>query len=137
MPIRSSTATVCAALAGLAACSNGSETSSAIHVSESDSAGVTIVTILGEVSDLPLWRLDDLPDLEISGAAAPYLSSIGQVAFLSDGTVLVEDDQSDELRLFDAAGGRQTSDRRRWTGTRGIPATDDVDGDARRHCLRL
>ncbi len=105
MPMRSRTATVCAALVSLAACSNGAETSHAVQVTESDSAGVTIVTIWGEVSDLPLWRLADLPDLEISGAAAPYLSSIGQVAFRSDGTVLVEDDQSDELRLFDAAGG--------------------------------
>ena len=63
-----------------------------------------MVTISGDVSDLPLWRLADLPDLEISGAAAPYLSSIGEVAFLSDGTVLVVDNQSDELRLFDATG---------------------------------
>ena len=104
MPITSRTATVCAALAGLAACSGGAETRHAIQVSESDSARVTIVTISGKVSDLPLWRLAELPELAISGAAAPYLSSIGEVAFLSDGTVLVEDNQTDELRLFDAAG---------------------------------
>ena len=88
----------------LAACSNYAEPSGQIHVTERDSAGVRVLTISGAVTDLPVVRFDGDPAAEVSGDAPPYLGRIGEVEFLSDASLLVEDAQSSELHLFDAAG---------------------------------
>jgi hypothetical protein len=86
------------------ACSDTADLRRPVSVTEVDSGGVAIVTISGDPSSLPVWTLSDSPVLEISGDAAPYLGSIGEVEFLSDGSLLVEDSQTRELHLFDSAG---------------------------------
>jgi hypothetical protein len=85
-------------------CSDKVGITQGLSVTEVDSGGVTIVTISGDPSNLPVWALSESPVLEISGDAAPYLGSIGEVGFLSDGSLLVEDHQADEVHLFDAHG---------------------------------
>ena len=75
-----------------------------VQVVELDSAGVVIVSIRGTVDDLPTWRLAEAPVLEISGNAPPYLGRVGEAASLSDGRLLVEDQQTDEVRLFQDDG---------------------------------
>lgn len=95
---------VLAVLSTVTACSDGPTRGRGLQVTEVDSAGVSIVTISGSVADLPNWRLSDQPAMEISGHAPPYLSSIGEVEFLGNGSLLVEDNQTDELRLFDSTG---------------------------------
>jgi hypothetical protein len=87
-----------------AGCSNGAESAERVRVTEVDSGGVILVTISGDPTNLPVWTLDESPVLEISGDAAPYLGSIGEVGMLSDGRLLVEDNQTHELHLFDAEG---------------------------------
>jgi len=85
-------------------CSGQAEPRGGVGVTEVDSGGIVVVTISGDLSDLPVWTLSGVPVLEISGDAAPYLGSIGEVAFLSDGGLLVEDDLADEVHLFDSSG---------------------------------
>ena len=102
MRVRSGVA--CAVAASAIGCADRAAVTPAVGVTEVDSGGVVIVTISGDPSDLPVWRLSESPVLEISGDAPPYLGRIGEVAFLSDGSLLVEDDQTDEVRLFDSAG---------------------------------
>ena len=85
-------------------CTDEAEIMPRLRVTEVDSGGVVIVTITGDPSELPVWTLSDIPVLEISGDAAPYLGRIGEVAFLSDGSLFVEDHLADELHLFDADG---------------------------------
>ena len=99
-------ATVLLAFASAAAASCGAPSDGAapIQVTETDSAGVPITTISGAVEDLPTWLLASTPTFEISGNAPPYLGSIGEVAFLSDTSLLVEDNQTRELRLFQPTG---------------------------------
>ncbi len=100
------------AILALAGCSEGS-VPEAVQVTEADSAGVTIVTIVGEVDSLPLWSLATDPDFEISGNAEPFLAGVGEVEFLSDGSLLVEDQQARSLFLFDPSGRlvRRVGDR--------------------------
>ncbi len=92
------------AVAALTASARSAEPARGVNSSESDSAGIALVTIVGDVANLPSWNLASEPDLEISGDAEPYLGQIGEVEFLSDGSLLVEDHQTDELRLFDLSG---------------------------------
>jgi hypothetical protein len=73
-----------------------------LRVTEEDSAGITVVTIRGNVSELPVWTLPDPPLGEIDGYTEPYLAAVGEVAFRSDGSLLVS--SGDELHLFDATG---------------------------------
>ena len=94
----------CLAVPALTACARSAEPARALDVSESDSAGIAVVTIVGDVANLPSWSLASEPDLVISGDAEPYLGRIGEVEFLGDGRLLVEDHQTDELRLFDLSG---------------------------------
>lgn len=96
--------TLAFAMLALAGCSDANEPVGGVRTTESDSAGITIVQISGSVQDLPLWQLDTVPVTEISGNAAPFLGAVGEVALLSDGRLLVEDDQTAELRQFDATG---------------------------------
>lgn len=75
-----------------------------IRVAERDSAGVVVVEIEGDVNRLPEWRLSPEPDFTIPGTAPPYFTSIGEVEWLSDGRVVVEDNQHDAVYLFAANG---------------------------------
>lgn len=85
-------------------CSEASELRSPIAVSESDSSGIAVVTISGAVEDLPEWTLSSNPVTEVSGKAPPFLGRVGEVEILPDGRLLIEDDQTDELRIFDRSG---------------------------------
>jgi hypothetical protein len=87
-----------------AACQDSLSTTGGIQVSEADSSGITVVTITGDVSTLPVWDVSAEPVAEVSGNEPPFLGSIGEVAFFRDGAFLVEDNQTDELRLFDSTG---------------------------------
>ena len=75
-----------------------------IVVTEADSAGVRMVTISGPVNALPEWSLSPTPLTEISGNDPPFLGRVGQVAFLGEDQLLVQDGQTDELRSFSAEG---------------------------------
>jgi hypothetical protein len=75
-----------------------------LTISAVDSAGVTVVTIDGPADALPEWSLTGTPVATISGDAPPYLGSVGEVALLSSGAVLAEDNQTAELHLFDPDG---------------------------------
>lgn len=93
----------CLAAVGLLGCSDHQEALPGVSVR--DSAGVTIVTISRRVEDLPAWAISDEPLFSISGDAPPFLGTVGEVAFLGDGRLLVEDQLTDELRIFEASGG--------------------------------
>lgn len=73
-------------------------------MAEADSFGITIITIEGDVSTLPVWEVSPEPVAEVSGNEPPFFGSIGEVAFFRDGAFLVEDNQTDELRLFNSTG---------------------------------
>jgi YD repeat-containing protein len=87
----------------LLACSGKSEEVGGIRVVTTDSAGVALVDITGDVADLPEWSLAAEPSAVI-GAAPPLLGRVGEVALMADGRILVEDEQAAELHAFDAAG---------------------------------
>jgi hypothetical protein len=69
-----------------------------------DSAGVRLVSISGPVEALPEWGVSEPALTEISGDAAPYIGSVGEVAFFGARELLVEDNLSSELRVFGADG---------------------------------
>lgn len=96
--------TVVLAMLASAGCDDANEPVSGVRFTESDSAGIAVVRIAGSVQDLPLWELGPAPVTEVSGDAAPFLGAVGEVELLADGRLLVEDNQTAELRLFDAAG---------------------------------
>lgn len=75
-----------------------------VAVSTADSAGLRVVTITGSVAGLPEWTLSETPLTEISGNAAPFLGSVGEVALLGDQQLVVQDRMSAEMRLFAADG---------------------------------
>lgn len=68
-----------------------------IEVVERDSAGVGLVEITGDVMELPEWRLSPEPTATLDGTLEPYFSSIGETEWLSDGRIVVEDNQQDAL----------------------------------------
>lgn len=90
--------------AQMAACAERDAPRPAIQVAEADSAGVVLVRISGPVEALPVWELTPTPVAEISGDTPPWLGSVGEVEILSDGSLLVEDNQTAELRRFTPAG---------------------------------
>jgi hypothetical protein len=92
------------ALVSIVGCQRAPEPMGSIHATLVDSAGVILVRIEGDPSELPLWPLSAEPAIEISGDAPPFLASVGEVEILSDGGLLVEDNQTDQLRRFDASG---------------------------------
>jgi len=91
-------------LTALFGCGERPGAPASVEVTVSDSAGVARVTITGSVLDLPQWALSATPVVEIDGASPPFLGSVGEVELLSDGRLLVEDEQSHELYLFGANG---------------------------------
>ena len=111
----------CLVLAPLAACGGPVGSASEVAVTRVDSAGVAVVAISGDPADLPEVTLSEAPFAVVSGDAEPYLSAVGEVAFRSDGSLLVEDDGSAQLHLFDADG--------RWLGL--VSGTGDGPGEMR------
>lgn len=103
-PGRAVSGTLTAVLAALAACNASAEGAREVVTTTTDSAGMAIVTINGQPTDLPRARLSGTPLTEVRGDAEPFLSDIGEVAFRSDGSLLVEDNASAGLFLFDVRG---------------------------------
>lgn len=66
-----------------------------------DTVGVPSLAIEGLPDDLPVWTVDPLPIFSVRGDGPPFLSDVGEVEVLSDGRLVVEDNQSAELWLFD------------------------------------
>ena len=91
------------AITALAGCTGRVESVGEVAVTQSDSAGIAIITISGDPSTLPEGRLTEAPLTVIRGDAAPFLTDVGEVQFRGDGTLLVEDNRSAELRIFDGA----------------------------------
>jgi hypothetical protein len=97
--------TLVAYLSGVAACANDAGTTTAVVF---DSAGITIAASPVEVfADLPSWQLTEPPQVEIGGLegeTAHQLNQVVDAARLPDGTILIGDAGSRELRLFDSSG---------------------------------
>jgi hypothetical protein len=85
-------------------CQGGSDSTGAVRTTQLDSAGVVLVRIEGDPAELPIWSISDEPATEINGNAPPFLGSVGEVEILSDGGLLVEDNQTAHLRRFDGSG---------------------------------
>jgi hypothetical protein len=75
-----------------------------IALTVADSAGVRLVAISGPVEALPEWGVSEPALTEISGNAAPYIGSVGEVAFFGQRELLVEDNLSSQLRVLGADG---------------------------------
>jgi len=88
------------AMTALAGCTGQVESVGGVAVTQADSAGITIITIAGDPTSLPEGRLTEVPLTVIRGDAAPFLTDVGEVQFRGDGTLLVEDNRSAELRVF-------------------------------------
>jgi hypothetical protein len=72
-----------------------------------DSAGIEIVTNTGDISSLPVLRVDTVPLLSIGlvDGDAPYLlDRVGHATTLDDGRIAIVNAGTDEVRLFDAEG---------------------------------
>ena len=83
---------------------------------ERDSAGVTIVENRRPQPGVRLgWRIGLAPSLSIGGATdspAHELFNVTDATRLADGTIVIADAGSGELRVFDASGAHRTS----WGG---------------------
>jgi hypothetical protein len=89
----------------LAACGGGDSRGPAAIVT--DSAGIEIVTNTGDISGLPVLRVDTVPLLSIGlvDGEAPYLlDRVGHATTLDDGRIAIVNAGTDEVRLFDAEG---------------------------------
>src|SRR5688572_4744287 len=72
-----------------------------------DSAGVRIVQYSAMPSNLPVWRLASSPDLRIGAADGPgpdVFGSITDLAVRSDGSLIVADGRSFQIKAFDSSG---------------------------------
>lgn len=100
--------------AALAAC--GADAPARAGATITDSAGVrVVVNPAPRASALPVWRLADRPAVEIGVVDGPPEYQFHQVpsgAVLDDGTIVVANAGSREIRAFDAAG------RHRWSAGR-------------------
>ena len=72
-----------------------------LTVVEGDTLGVPLLTVQGAVERLPAWTVQPDPTFLVPGDQPPYLSDVGEIAVLSDGRLVVEDNQSAELWIFD------------------------------------
>lgn len=89
----------------LAAC--GGDGSRGPAATVTDSAGIEIVTNTGDISGLPVLRVDTVPLLSIGlvDGEAPYLlDRVGHATTLDDGRIAIVNAGTDEVRLFDAEG---------------------------------
>lgn len=106
-PITAARLLLCAALAGSAlSCEAGAPANATVSVS--DSADVRIVEVGGDVgADLPSWQLSADPQLAIGEADGPPPYQLFRVAGalrLEDGTIVVADNGSRNIRYFDEEG---------------------------------
>jgi len=95
------------ALLGLAACGAGGagDGSERPLFSRADSAGIVILTTRGERAHAPLgWEIDSVPDLVIGTEETGYLHQLQGIKGLPDGSVILLDGGSQEIRFFDAHG---------------------------------
>jgi hypothetical protein len=102
------TATAALLWLAAAACSQTDTFDSPAATRRYDSAGVTIVLNV-EPTDarIPSWYMDSIPSIEIgqSSGEAPYLfSGIAGALRLADGSFLIGDGESSEIRIFDSTG---------------------------------
>jgi len=77
-----------------------------------DSAGVTVVQHASVPADLPVWTLADTPEVSVGvvdGAGPEAFSSVSSLVLRSDGSIVVLDGPTRELRAFGPAG------RHLWT----------------------
>jgi hypothetical protein len=89
----------------LAAC--GGDGSRGPAATVTDSAGIEIVTNTGDISSLPVLRVDTVPLLSIGlvDGEAPYLlDGVRHATTLDDGRIAIVNVGTDEVRLFDAEG---------------------------------
>lgn len=89
-----------------AACAGDTETGSTTVMTR-DSAGVTIVESSVALCAPGSLRVDSMPSLSIGaieGEQAELFSSISSLAVRGDGSIVVAEAQSDEIRVFDAEG---------------------------------
>ena len=93
---------------GVNACA-GPDADTGLRVVEADSAGVAMVDIVGDPTSLPAWGLSGSPLTVLSGDAPPFLTDVGEVAFLPGGELLVEDNRSAEIHVVAANGRVSTS----------------------------
>jgi len=104
-------------LALLAGCGGGSPTPPLV----SDSAGVTIVdNFEPQWGRADIWRLTDNPAIDIGGAEADSLHRISRpvgAQRLEDGTIVVANAGTQELRWFDPAGRHVLSAGSRGEGS--------------------
>jgi hypothetical protein len=94
------------ALSAAAACAGETGSGSVSPVTR-DSAGVTLVENAAAVCAPDALRIDSIPSLSIGaieGEQAELFSSIASVSVRRDGSILVAESQSDEIRVFDAEG---------------------------------
>ena len=99
------TSSVPALAALVATACGGRADSGGIRVEETDTSGVVTIDILGDPTEVPAWSLSESPVTVVSGDAPPFLTDIGEVVFLPDGGLLVEDNRSAEIYVVDASGG--------------------------------
>ena len=92
-----------AVLAGLLGCAGQGDPGDGIQVETADSAGIAIVSITGDVRDLPEWGLAAEP-VAVIGDEPPLLGKVGEVTLAADGRIFVEDEQAAELHVFDPRG---------------------------------
>lgn len=94
-----------AAVAGLSACGDSGEPGPI--ATAVDSAGTRIVSYDLAGVDIPVWRDVGEPDLRIGvvdGPQAYTFSVVGDVLVADDGTIVVTDRRSRQIRLFDSEG---------------------------------
>ncbi len=109
-----------ALLVGLTACGGGDGGPSAASHPEPtvrDSAGIRIVE--NALDGLPLWTVSPDPLLRIGaleGAEAETLYQVNDIDRLSDGSWLVANGSTEEVRVFDADGGYVRTIGRRGEG---------------------
>ena len=78
---------------------------------------MSTITVLGTPDALPRWTVDSVPTFVVRGDEPPYLSDVGEVAVLSDRRLIVEDNPSAEVWMFDPTAGIQPS-RDHWRRVR-------------------
>jgi hypothetical protein len=92
-------------LSGMVLALQGCEASpstSSLTVVEKDSLGIRRLSVQGTPGELPIWTVHPTPSFVVPGNQPPFLSDVGELAVLSDGRLIVEDNQSAELWMFDS-----------------------------------
>lgn len=121
----------------LAACTTPSSDADApVAFERTDSAGVIIVENLADTASLPVWRLDTVPVLRVGsvdGDPAETFGNVSAATRLSDGTIVIGDNQAWEVKAFAADGGHLWTVGRRGSGPgdyQQIFSVERVPGDS-------